>query len=262
MVRRVTTAMAAVVFLGTAASGAEDGPGTAALGAVPNGTIADTDIESLPTGRNFTDFTRLTPGVSASLSFGTQINDSSYGIDAIGGGQQLFNSDGFSGAFVAGYITYENLFDLTRGGANRNTRIFVSPRIGFVRNTTGVGSLTNLPLGVTTTNYSGRTEMEWLTLGAELSFHNDDLPNPFGNAPAIFSIGADFGVIGENRTFNDAGTFERSDEEKPVLFDMFYNMPVGEKITIAPGFYAIFNANGPAGDDTIFVGALKATIRY
>ena len=250
MLRTVSAILAAVLGIGTTA------PSLA-----QNGTISNESVQSLPTGRNFTDFARLTPGVTASLSFGSQINDTSYAIDAIGGGQQFFNSDGFDGYFLAGHITYQNLFELTRGEGNQGTLIFLSPRIGYVQNTTDVGSFTNQPGGATTTNYSGQTEMEWLTLGVELTFHNDSLPNPFSDIPGILSLGADFGVVGENRTFNDARTFERVDEETPIFLDMFYSFPVSDRVTIAPGFYAIFNANGEGGDD-VFVGALKTTFKF
>ncbi|MDB9314552.1 iron uptake porin [Spirulina sp. CS-785/01] len=53
-----------------------------------------------------------------------------------------------------------------------------------------------------------------------------------------------------------------SDQDSSYLASLEYRFPITDNIELAPGAYAVFNPNGNAGNDSIWVGMLRTKLKF
>ena len=202
--------------------------------------------------------------LSFELSYGLSFNRSDFRIDTGRGTFQDFRTQPFSGHLAEIRLTWHDGFELASSGDSNDTRIAGSLGIGYrfmqghVDLFENVGGRLN---GVQNTAFEGTTRTETFFVAAGLSIHNPNMWNPFGDLPGVPYFGGSVGTATVTTQDNN-GPFSSTESDISYAVEAFYRFPVTDNISIAPGVYVIFNPNGQANNDAVFVGAIRTTFQF
>ncbi|MDR9405236.1 MAG: iron uptake porin, partial [Halothece sp. Uz-M2-17] len=119
-----------------------------------------------------------------------------------------------------------------------------------------------------------RTEIGgWATyvdLDAE-AFGNEDEADgwTFGANLAFFDIGKEGSKLGlafaSPTYFDDVDGnlgFVTEDNDRTYVAEVSYDFPVNDNISLTPGFFAVFNPDGDADNDTVYVGVVRTSFSF
>lgn len=202
--------------------------------------------------------------LSVALTFGTNLREQSYRVNTGGGTFQDFRTRSASSIYTDIRFVWNDLIDLTPGGANGRTRITGYGGFGFGLYDAHNDYLENIngPFnGVRNLTYEGGLRVEAPFVTAGLTISNPNLWNPFGNGGSSISLGANV-WLGSPEISQTGGGFSNASDETPFSVEAFYRFQISDRVFIAPGMILLFNVDGEAGSDEVLVGAVRTTFTF